>query len=89
MNELSTILAVNVTVLSTSTILFWIKFNCNTDFVGSKTLSPSNSRKILVLLSFWVVNAIISYVPIIEKKSSTLLGTVSNIPSELDIAPTR
>ena len=89
MNESSVILTVNVIVLSTSTILSWIKFNCKIDFVGWLTLFPSNSRFTLIPLSFCIVNAVNWYVPIIEKKSSTFLGIVSNFPSELDIPPTR
>ena len=89
MKELSVILTVNVIVFSTSTILSWIEFSCNTDFVNCKTLLPSNSREIIVPLSFCIVNAVNWYVPIIEKKSFTFFGVVSNIPSEFDIAPTR
>ena len=66
-------------------MLSWIEFNCNTCFTGSETLFPSYSREIILPLSFWIVNAVNWYVPIIEKKSSTFFGTVWNIPSELDI----
>ena len=45
--ELSVILAVNVTVFSTSTDLFEIVFSCNTASTTSKTLSPSNSSCIV------------------------------------------
>ena len=89
MNVSSVILTVNAMVLSTSTIWFWIDFNCNTYFLGSKTLFPSNSRFIVIPLSFCIVNAVNWYVPIVEKKSSTFLGIVSNFPSELDIPATR
>ena len=74
-------------VLSTSTILSWIEFNCKIDFVGSKILSPSNSRIILIPLSFWLVNAVNSYIPIIGKISSMLFGNVSNIPCIFDTVP--
>ena len=89
MNELSVILAVNVTVFSTCVILFGIGFNFNIDFTGSNTLSPSNSNEVLTPSFFWMVNAVNSYVPSIEKKLSTFFGIVLKIPSELDIDPTR
>ena len=89
MNELSVILTVNVTVFSTSIILSWIEFSCNTDFVGCKTLLPSNSRERITPSFFCMVNAVNWYVPIVEKNSFTFFGIVSNIPSELDTAPTR
>ena len=89
MNESSVILTVNVIVLSTSTILSWIEFNCKIDFVGWRTLFPSNSRVTLMLLSFWIVNAVNSYVPIIVKILSTLFGIVSNVPCKFDTAPTK
>ena len=70
-------------------ILFGIGFNCNNGIDSVKTLFPSNSKDILIPLSFWIVNAVNSYVPTVEKNSLTLFGIVSNIPSEFDIAPTK
>ena len=88
MNESSVILTVNEMVFSTSTVLSGIEFNCKIDFVGWAILFPSNSRVTLIPLSFWIVNAVNSYIPIIEKNSSTFFAFVSNIPSELDNAVT-
>ena len=83
----SVILTLNETVLSTSVILSSIEFNSKIENVSSKTLLPSNSNDKIIPSAFWIVNAVNSYVPIIEKKSLTFFGVVWNTPSEFDLAP--
>ena len=83
----SVILTLNETVLSTSVILSWIEFNFKIENVSSKTLLPSNSNDKVIPSSFWIVNAVNWYVPIIEKKSLIFFGVVSNAPLEFDLVP--